>query len=354
MSPGPTGKVRADGVRKKFLRGSTAMQELIEPMITGKPYPITGLLLYAVNLFHTMPNVPRTKAALQKLDFVMAIDVLPQDHIAWADVVLPHTTYLERYEDLWVCEHKTPYITLREPAIEPLYQTKPGWWIARELGMRLGLEAFFPWKNIEEYLNQRLSSIGLDLDQLRKQKGVVIQKGKPYLTDFEKTGASPFNTPSKKVELYSKTLADAGFKPLPEYEPTPEAPPGYFRLLYGRSPVHTFARTQNTPVLQNLQPENEVWLNDTAAVRLGLKGGTRVWLENQDGVKSGPVTVKATPRIRPDCVYMVHGFGHEAPGMTRAHRKGASDASLQTRYTLDPISGGAGLRVNFVKLAREV
>jgi thiosulfate reductase/polysulfide reductase chain A len=36
--------------------------------------------------------------------------------------------------------------------------------------------------------------------------------------------------------------------------------------------------------------------------------------------------------------------------MKRAHQKGASDAALQTRYALDPISGGAGLRVNFVRL----
>jgi len=45
-------------------------------------------------------------------------------------------------------------------------------------------------------------------------------------------------------------------------------------------------------------------------------------------------------------------FGHDAPGMKRAHKKGASDAALQTRYALDPISGGAGLRVNFVRLVR--
>ncbi len=50
---------------------------------------------------------------------------------------------------------------------------------------------------------------------------------------------------------------------------------------------------------------------------------------------------------------MVHGFGHDAPGMTRAHKKGASDAMLQSKYKLDPISGGAGLRINFVKLVRE-
>jgi thiosulfate reductase/polysulfide reductase chain A len=146
-------------------------------------------------------------------------------------------------------------------------------------------------------------------------------------------------------------LSTAGHSPLPEYQPPAEGPAGYFRLLYGRSPVHTFARTQNTPALHELQPENEVWVNDAVAARLGLKAGDRVWLENQDGAKSGPIAVKATPRIRPDCVYMVHGFGHDAPGMTRAHGKGASDATLQTRYVLDRSAWGHA--VNFVKLVRE-
>jgi thiosulfate reductase / polysulfide reductase chain A len=341
-------------VREKFLRGPTAMQELIEPMITGKPYPIKGLVIYGTNLLHTVPNVPRTLAALEKLDFVLTIDVLPQDHVAWSDVVLPEATYLERYDELWSCAHKTPYVAMREPALEPLYQSKPGWWMAKELGRRLGLEAFFPWQTAEDYLNQRLSSIGLTLDQLREQGGVVVQKGKPYLADFEAQGTSPFGTPSKKVELYCGALEKAGFRPLPEYEPTGAPPAGYFRLLYGRSPVHTFARTQNTPVLHELQPENEVWLNDEAAASLELRDGERVWLENQDGARSGPIKVKATPRIRPDCVFTVHGFGHEAPGMKRAHRRGASDTRLQTRYVLDPISGGAGMRVNFVKLVRAV
>jgi thiosulfate reductase/polysulfide reductase chain A len=75
-------------------------------------------------------------------------------------------------------------------------------------------------------------------------------------------------------------------------------------------------------------------------------------LVNQDGARSGPVRVRATTRIRRDCVYMVHGFGHNAPAMRRARNRGASDTALMTRYALDPISGGAGLRVNFVRLER--
>lgn len=322
-------------------------------MITGKPYPIKGLIAYGTNLFHTIPNVPRTKEALKKLDFVMVVDTLPQDHVAWADVVLPEATYLERYDELWACGHKTPYIAMREPAVEPYAQTKPAWWMVRELGIRLGLEDFFKWETAEQYLNTRLSSLGLTLDKLREQGGVAVQKGKPWLSDFEKENASPFATASGKVELYSEALEKAKLAPIPVYEPPAEAPAGFFRLLYGRSPLHTFSRTQNTPVLNELHPENEVWINADVAAQLGLKEGQRVWMENQDGSRSGPIKVKSTQRIRKDSVYMVHGFGHDAPGMTRAHRRGASDAALQTRYVLDPISGGAGLRVNFVKLVKE-
>lgn len=353
MPPGPTGKTRADGARDRFLRGGTAIQELVEPMITGKPYPIKALIAYGTNLFHTLPNVPRTIEALKSLDFVLVVDTLPMDHVAWADVVMPEATYLERYDELLNIGHKTPYIALREPAIDPLYDCRPAWWMVRELGLRLGLDEFFNWKTAEEYLNTRLSSIGLNLDKLRDQQGIVIQNGKPFLEDFEKEKETPFTTTSGKLELACAALTQSGNAALPAYEPTPEPPAGFFRLLYGRSPVHTFAKTQNTPVLNELDPENEVWVNEEVAAQQGLKNGDRVWVENEEGTRSGPIPVKATPRIRPDAVYMVHGFGHNAPGLTRAHKKGASDAALQTKYKLDPICGGAGLRVNFVRLVRE-
>ena len=69
---------------------------------------------------------------------------------------------------------------------------------------------------------------------------------------------------------------------------------------------------------------------------------------NQDGVVSDPVKVKATERIRTDCVYMVHGFGHTAKGLKRTVGMGASDAQLISRYAVDPLMGGTGMNVNFV------
>lgn len=351
LPPGPTGKTRADGVRETFLRGATAMQELFEPMISGKPYPIKGLIVYGSSIFHTVPNLPRTKQALENLDLVVAVDVLPQDHLAWADVVLPEAIYLERYDELWACGHKTPYIALREPAVAPPGEARPAWWMARELGLRLGLDAYFSWETAEEYLETRLQSVGLSLKKLREQGGIAIQKGKPYLEDWG--DESPFATASGTIELYSQALEKDGYDPLPRYEPTEEPPAGFFRLLYGRHPAHTFARTQNTPVLNELFPENELWLHPDNAAALGLRDGERVRLENQDGATDGPIRLKVTPRIRSDSVYMVHGFGHRAPNMRLANGRGASDTALQTRYALDPISGGAGMRVNFVRILRE-
>jgi len=158
---------------------------------------------------------------------------------------------------------------------------------------------------------------------------------------------------SKKIELVAHELELAGLGGLPVYEEIEQPPDGYMRLLYGRHPVHTFAKTENTPVLNALYPENEVWVNEDAAAAQGFKEGDYVWLENQDGARSGPVKVKATQRIRKDAVYLVHGFGQNAPGLTLANGKGASDTKLETRYALDPISGGAGMRVNFVHLVKE-
>ena len=68
---------------------------------------------------------------------------------------------------------------------------------------------------------------------------------------------------------------------------------------------------------------------------------------------SNRVKVKATERIRADCVYLVHGFGHSARGIHPAYRKGASDNRLVTRYAVDPLMGGTGMNVNFVTLEAE-
>ena len=74
-----------------------------------------------------------------------------------------------------------------------------------------------------------------------------------------------FYTPSRKIELYSQQLADKGFDPIPAYTPPEPVPNGYYRLNYGRMPAHTFGKTTNNPLLFELAPENQLWVNPLVA-----------------------------------------------------------------------------------------
>ncbi len=51
----------------------------------------------------------------------------------------------------------------------------------------------------------------------------------------------------------------------------PEPPEGFYRLIYGRAPMHTFSRTSNNPNLTDLMDENSVWINPKVAKEWGLK-----------------------------------------------------------------------------------
>ena len=319
--------------------------------ITGKPYPVKGWFVYATNLIQALPNEAETIKAIKNLDLMVVIDVVPSEIAGWADVVLPESVYLERYDDLNVEWFREPFIALRQPVVDSPNNQKPNWWMAKKLAGKLGLAHFFPWKDVEEYLDTRLTSGGYSFSELRKN-GII--KGEKQPIYFDEGIPAEFPTPSGKIEFYSLQLAQAGFDPVPRYSKPDEPPAGYFRLLFGRAPVHTFGRTQSNPILHDMMNENEIWINADIADRYGLKSGDFIKLQNPDGIISNKIKVKATERIRTDCVYMVHGFGHNSKMLKRAYMKGASDSQLITKYKTDPLMGGTGMNVNFVTFVTEV
>lgn len=344
---------RADGAGTVYPLASEEQgltRGLVQATLTAKPYPITGWIVYGQNVLESIPQRQQTLKAIRNLDLMVVVDVMPVEQVNYADLVLPEATYLERYDaPAVVGSAKRPFIAVRQPVVQPLYESRPGWWIARQMARRLGLEAYFPWETPEQHLAALIKPLGIDPRELHA-RGAVAFDGRPYIEHRQPGDGPLFPTGSGNIELYSPMLKQLGFDPLPRYVPVTDPPPGYFRLLYGRSPVHSFARSENNAWLNALMPENQVWINDQAAKDFRLDEGQRVVLENQDGVKSPPVLVRITPGIRRDCVYMVHGFGHNSRALRRAYHRGASDNELMTRIGIDPIMGGTGMRVNFVRV----
>ncbi len=323
---------------------------LREATITGKPYPIKGWFVYSTNLMSALPNPAETRTAIDKLDLLVVVDTMPSEIAGYADVVLPEVTFLERHDELSVAWGRTGWVALRQPVMSAPADQKPGWWIAKKLADKLGVGACMPFADMEEYLRYRIEKTGLSFEAL-KRDGVILGKPEPV---FVEDGLElSFDTPSGKVEFFSGQLKAKGFDPVPKYRPPAAGPDGALRLITGRAPVHTFSRTQNNPLLADLMPENEVWVNAGVAKALGVASGQYVKLRNQDGAVSNRVKVKATQRIRPDCAYLVYGFGHTVPQQKRAYLKGASAAQLTTRYVVDPLMGGTSLHSNFVTLVKE-
>ncbi len=328
-----------------------ASHEIVQQAITGE---VKALVIYGVNLPETMTLGRKTAIeALEKVDFMVAIDVLPAEVTGYADVVLPECTYLERYDDLDNGRaFRTPFVALRQPVVPPMYDSKPGNQIAKMITDKWGLHGVFA-PTVEAGLNKKLGLIGSSLEEIKK-KGVLVMPE----TDLYRKPGEPLNlnTPSGKIELASEQLKKGGFSAVPIYTAHPEPPSGFYRMLTGRKPMLTFGRTANNRFLGDLATakENEVWVNQGIASKHNITNGEYVHLKNQDGVISEfPIKVKVTERIRPDAVYMVHGFGHTSAKLTWAYKRGASHNQLITRTEIDPAMGAVGFQNNFVTFIKE-
>ncbi len=82
-----------------------------------------------------------------RIPFVVVADAFQSEMTAFADLVLPDTTYLERHDvmsllDRPISEYDGPVDSVRIPVVPPKGECKPFQEVLIELGSRLGLPAF--------------------------------------------------------------------------------------------------------------------------------------------------------------------------------------------------------------------
>mgnify|MGYP001827157966 FL=1 len=331
---------------------TTGISNVLIDHSVGKDAFFKGWFIYATNLTTTIPGIRKQlEQAAESLELMVVVDTMPAEITGYADVVLPECTYLERYDDLRNKAERTPTLALRSPAFPPRHDSKPAWWIARELAGHLNLGKYFPWQDYREVLDWQLEQVGSSLEEMERIGVKTFPRKTPLYLEPDKP--VKFNTPGNRIELYSRHLARTGHDPLPKYTPPERPPEGYFHLNYGRAAAHTFGGTINNPLLFELMPENTVWVHPAAAAKLAVGNGEYVRLKNPEGTHSNRIRVRVTQRIRPDSVFLVHGFGHTDPRQRLAHGAGADDSGLMHNVKIDPVTGGTGMRASFVTLVRE-
>jgi len=94
-------------------------------------------------------------------------------------------------------------------------------------------------------------------------------------------------------------------------------------------------------------PDNTLWLHPQEASRNGLSDGQMVLVKSPVGEER--LRLEVTEKIRPDTVYMCHGFGVLSKGLTKIYGKGGCDANL-LEDRVCPISGNVAMHHTFVEI----
>ena len=146
------------------------------------PYPIDTLFMYMANMaWNSTMNTPgviemltdRNDDGGYRIPRIIYSDAYSSEMVAYADLILPDTTYLERHDcisllDRPICEADAAADAIRWPVVEPDRDVRGFQSVLIELGARIGLPGFVTedgspkWKDYADYIvsHERRPGIG--------------------------------------------------------------------------------------------------------------------------------------------------------------------------------------------------
>lgn len=282
-------------------------------------YPNTKLVWWAGgNPFHHHQDLNLMMQAWQKPETVIVNEWCWNPLAKHADIVLPCTTPLER-DDMAITP-RDPYVVSMSKLTEAFGQARDDYDIFAGIARAMGVEEEFTqgrstheWQRwIYDKTRERCADAGLDIptfDQFRSQQWFKLEDPSQsiiMLSDFRADPvAHPLTTPSGKIEIFSRTVADFGYDDCPGHPVWQE--PYEWLGNAGRYPLHLISNQPKDKLHSQLdhgsvskakkvsgreplhiQPED-------AALR-GLKNGDLVRVFNDRGACLGSVVIDAAMR----------------------------------------------------------
>jgi len=275
------------------------------------------LLLMGTNMLSSYADADDVAQGLQRTKLLVSYDLFLNDTAQrFADVVLPGTAWLEEVG----CKMTHTHLYLMEQALAPPGETRSLYTIISELAERLGLAGFHPWASEEAMVDAILDHActgHATVAALRAEGGMralnISHVANPTLD---------FDTPSRKIELFSEQAQHLGLPPLPSYDEsiTPKskaaqasdaspARPYSLALTQGRTMTHFhsfYNNGQALPTLARRETEPTLWISQADAATRELADGATIRIFNERGELMARAHV--TERIPAGTVWMRDGW----------------------------------------------
>lgn len=324
------------------------------PFFPEVPFPVVKEALLqedkdrprAMIVHHSNPvlvqaNEKRTRQAMEKLEFLMVNEIYPTATSEMADLVLPITSDFESYGYRAYSSVEGGFLAMARPIVEPPGLARPVFEVEYELAERMGLHQNYPFHDTKSWLSHMIKPSGVTFGQLETEQIVYATPPIQY-RKYEEKG---FNTPSGKLEFFSKSYKEKGCSALPAYsDPAGELldsekllEKGFSLLGTSMRPaqfVHT--KLKNIDALSKSYPEPVIWMNPEDANTRGVKEGQIVKVSSPQGMIK--IKARLTKNTKPGLIWIDFGWGNPTD-------KKASINVLTNDRFFDPISGGTPNRL---------
>jgi anaerobic selenocysteine-containing dehydrogenase len=337
--------------------GNCAAYDIFTAILEERPYPVKALLNFGSNTVMSTGDSERARTAFRAVDFAVAAELFMTPTAQLCDYVLPATSFLEMGNLTSDFKHRPQgklHVQYRPPVVPPLAQRRSDTWIIFELAKRLGFDRDFWDGDVEAAYEYELATTGLTLNQVKASGGGITLPAplryRKYSALTERGAPLGFNTPDKKVELYSHSFAAHGFPPLPQYEEPligPVSRPDIaaeYPLVLTNAKFTTYIHSQlrGLSTLRKSSPEPTADIHPDTAKPYGIKDKQWMIVESPRG--SIRAKARVTDAITPGVVCCQHGWwqdckdlklsGYDAYGKTSANPGLLIGSDLA-----DPISG---------------
>jgi anaerobic selenocysteine-containing dehydrogenase len=281
---------------------------LLRAMREGKPYPVKAFLIFGNNTLVTYANALQAREALLKLDFIVCADLFMTPTAELADIVLPAAAWPELDQLAGLPTVAANVVLAQQKAVQ-IGECKSDEEMFVELArrMKLGLCT----EPVKDVLDSQLRAGGLDVtfDEL-KQRGFIKVPFK-----YRKYENGGFNTPTRKIELYSTRFEQMGYDPLPSYQEPPESPlatpdvaKDYPLVLTTGARISHFFNSEHRQIetLRKAHRYPIVEIHPQTAAPLGIQNGDWVVIETRRGrIRQ---KAKLTTGIDPRVIHAEHGW----------------------------------------------
>ncbi|MCJ7561914.1 MAG: molybdopterin-dependent oxidoreductase, partial [Thermoplasmata archaeon] len=183
------------------------MHNMVDIGRTLQSNKIKMMFVYNSNPLATLPNQRLLRDGFMKKDiFTVVHDLFMTDTADHADIVLPATSFFEHFDIHTSYLHN--YLSINEKAIEPIGEARSNSDVFRSLAKIMNLqtkELFEEDEKIARMLLSKSKSVEGKFEDLTK-KGFLRMKV---------PNRSVYNTPTRKIELFSAAAEAEGLGGLP-------------------------------------------------------------------------------------------------------------------------------------------